>query len=62
MNWKSLFLSRILFRGREYCLDESIEKMECDCPYAQDGKTCVLEHRVEEDLINRKTATLPMGI
>lgn len=71
MNWKSLFPSRILSRGREYYLDGSIEKyeetqdciqaevvgtqlykvkislsdnevsqMECECPYAQDGKAC----------------------
>ena len=71
MSWKSLFLSRILSRGREYYLDGSIEKyeetqdciqaevagtqlykvkislsdnevsqMECECPYAQDGKAC----------------------
>ena len=71
MSWKSLFLSRILSRGREYCLDGAIKKyeesqdciqaevagtqlykvkillsgnevdrMECDCPYAQDGKAC----------------------
>ena len=71
MNWKALFSSRILSRGREYYLDGSIIKyeetqdciqaevagtqlykvkislsdnevnqMECECPYAQDGKAC----------------------